>query len=551
MAGTSTAANPSPAVQALNAARQSAVDSKQGAYAGPDANLSSFQSANPQIPTTAPPASQPPNQTQAPAVFSASPAISKINTQIAPAITAGNAGIAAQNQKNQVDPNLQMTPQELANPALYTARMAALNASKNPPAAAPAPAPSPADQAMKDAANTPDPGFQFAYDANGAKQQVPQGEPIPAGLSSNPPADPTKNGHTVVQTAQGTDGSTYSQYSDGTYGVSDINGNFVGQVSSQTFQNAQSQDPANVAAHIQSSLASLSAGAIPLTEPQQAQVNALQTQLMQDVATQTQANANLTGGTTVAENLYGMGNSLSGIGMIKATIDAGVTAIANLQSTAAGAIAKMTESFQQENYSELSDAYKNMLTANAQIQTHIDQLVSQAQKIREDAQTQAHQNFQDAMSSETLDLNQKKDAFSQYIQSANLTQTQIKDASDAWYKQQDIGIREYNLAHPNQTAPEKEQAAIAQFGATFVPGAKIDGQAVIDPNGYITPAAWKAAIADAPAEGLTRAKFIQAFGSQLSTGDGDIPDAAYGLTRAEAKLINGSLPADTSASVNS
>lgn len=386
---------------------------------------------------------QGPNQTQnaAPAVYSASSAIKKINTQIVPAITAGNAGIAAQNQKNAIDPALQMTPQELANPALYTARMAALNASKTGTQTPTTPTVSPADQAMKDAANTPDPGFQFVYDANGAKQQVPQGQPIPDGLSANPPADPTKNGHAVVQSTTTADGTTYQQYSDGTYGIADQNGQFAGTATQADYQNAYNNSPETVIQHIQSQLSSLSAGAVPLSAPQQAQINALQNQLAQNITTQTQANTNFTGATTVAENLYGMGNSLSGIGAIKATIDAGVAAIQKLQSEAAGAVAKMTDDFQQENYKDLLDSYNAQLSATNAIQTHIENMQKFAETQKVDAATEQHQQFQDTISSENLTLSQKKQAFDQYVQQANLTETQKNDATDRWYKEQDIALR--------------------------------------------------------------------------------------------------------------
>lgn len=385
--------------------------------------------------------SQPPNQTQvqnpAPAVFSAGPAITKTNTQIAPAISAGNAGIATQNQKNAVDPNLQMTPAELNNPALYTARMAALHAGTTT-----TPDTSASDQAMKDAANTPDAGFQFAYDANGNKQQVQQGAPLAPGLSFNAPADPTKSGHTVVDSAQNPNtGGTYQQYSDGTYGLTDASGNFVNSISSQDFQNAKSSDPTVISQQIASALASLKSGSVPLTGPQEAQINALQGQLASQIAEQTKANANFVGGTTIAENLYGMGNSLAGLGAIKGAVDAGVAAISKLQNDSAVAIAKMTDEFDQENYTEAYQQYTALQTANKGIQDHIDNLQAAAVKAKEDAATEAHQNFQDQISSDNLTLAQKKQTFDQYISQANLDETKKKDAEDSYYKQQDLALR--------------------------------------------------------------------------------------------------------------
>ncbi len=94
----------------------------------------------------------------------------------------------------------------------------------------------------------------------------------------------------------------------------------------------------------------------------------------------------------------------------------------------------------------------------------------------------------------------------------------------------------------NLTGPEKVSQAISQFSSAFVPGAKLpDGTPLIDQNGFITPVAWKQAIADAPAEGLTRQEFIKEFGSQLYSDNGKV-SSSYGLTPAEIKIINGALP---------
>lgn len=429
--------------------------------------------------------SQGPNQTQspAPAVFSATPAINKINNQIQPVITSGNAGITAQNAKNSIDPAYQMSAAELANPALYTQRIAAYNAAKNGQTtttpSTDTTTPSPADQAMKDAANTPDAGYQFAYDANGNKQQVQQGMPLAPGLSFAPPADPTKNGHAVVATTTNANGTTYQQYSDGTYGIADMTGAYAGTATAQDFQNAQANDPSVILQQISAKLSSLTVGSVPLTGPQEAQINALQANLASDVASQTQANANFTGATTVAENLYGMGTSLAGIGAIKGTIDAGVAKIADLQNKAAVAIATMTDSFQQENYKDTLDAYNAYTASLAGIQNHIDALQAAAVKAKEDAQSEAHQNFQDQISSQNLTLSQKKEVFDEYMSQANLDETKKKDAEDSYYKQQTLALQQA-AANPYQAggtgpvqltatgAPSK--ASQAAFLAQYPPG---------------------------------------------------------------------------------
>lgn len=94
-------------------------------------------------------------------------------------------------------------------------------------------------------------------------------------------------------------------------------------------------------------------------------------------------------------------------------------------------------------------------------------------------------------------------------------------------------------ATTKQTIAEKTSSALGNYTAAFVPGAKLpDGSAIIDQNGFVTPIAWKAAIADAPSEGLSRTDFIKTFGHLLYGANG-VVDPKYGLTASEIKLING------------
>lgn len=100
----------------------------------------------------------------------------------------------------------------------------------------------------------------------------------------------------------------------------------------------------------------------------------------------------------------------------------------------------------------------------------------------------------------------------------------------------------YTNSGPDNTKPTAADAAstaVSKFSSAFVPGAKLpDGTPVLDANGFITPVAFKAAVADAPAEGLTRQQFIQNFGYLLYGQD----LSSYGLTPAEQKLVTGALP---------
>lgn len=87
------------------------------------------------------------------------------------------------------------------------------------------------------------------------------------------------------------------------------------------------------------------------------------------------------------------------------------------------------------------------------------------------------------------------------------------------------------------TAAERAQQELADYGSTFVPGATLSsGDAVIDDNGYITPSAWKEAIASYSG---SRADFIKQFGYLLYNDGKSIP-SSYGLTAVEQKIITGS-----------
>lgn len=92
------------------------------------------------------------------------------------------------------------------------------------------------------------------------------------------------------------------------------------------------------------------------------------------------------------------------------------------------------------------------------------------------------------------------------------------------------------------TLEERQAASVSELQDLIDSGRPlIDGTPVTDPNGFVTPAAWKRLIAQAPSEGLSRASFITQFGHLLFSTKGKI-DPQYGLTPAEQKLLTGALP---------
>ena len=286
-------------------------------------------------------------------------ATNQLNNTIIPAMQAGQQAVQAQAQKQ-----------------------AAIKAAE------PVPVPTPA---VTQPAETPNEGNQYAYDAQGNKIEVPQGQTPPSGFSTTPPANPVLQGKNIVgQQVTGPDGSSYVQYNDGTYGRLNPDGSFGSLVQKGAYDQAAQSDPGVQMQNTVSKLENLNVGAIPLTAPQQTQVNAIQQQLQQNIAAQELANKNLVGGTTIAMNLYGMGNTLYGQGKIHEAINAGITAISKLQVTAADAIAKMQSTFQQQNYTDLASHYKDMISAQTAIQNHIDHIQTIAEQHARDIQTVAN-----------------------------------------------------------------------------------------------------------------------------------------------------------------
>lgn len=229
-------------------------------------------------------------------------------------------------------------------------------------------------------ANTPDTGNQWIYDAQGNKSQVPIGSAIPTGYSTTNPT----TGPTVAVTDTTTDpvGNVYKQFADGTYGKFNAAGAYVGVASSSDFTQSKNGES------LLNSMNEVANGTYPLTANQQAQVDGIKAQFASLIATQQVANANLTGGTTVAENLYGMGNTLTGLGEIKGTVDSGIQKIADLNSQLVSAVAQMESGFQTDDMSLLKGAYDTYSSTVQARQTELDTIDAAAAKALSDAQAQ-------------------------------------------------------------------------------------------------------------------------------------------------------------------
>lgn len=364
------------------------------------------------VPTRAPSAA---SQTPS-AVFSSNEAQDFITQKILPSLNKGSAAIAGQNAlmaaKNSVDgvdKNYQIKPGE--STATYQSRIDSYNASKTGKTEPPVQQSDPVGEIL----NTPDPGNQWIYDANGQKTQNPIGN-VPPGFTAAPPVKNPVDAKTPVLTEFfGADGAKYQAYNDGSYGKLDPNGNFIGNVSGGEFTNAHTASPTGIIEGLRADMLSVTKGTYPLTPIQTAQVNGLNAQFDDLLKQQKTANENLTGGTTVAMNLYGMGNSLSGLSTIQATVTSGISKISSLQTQAAKAVADMQSSFQEDNMKNLLNSYNSFKDAQDEMQAHFDKIQEAvAKKAEEDRNynLSVKKFEQDAKNSDrTYDLDVKKEAF--------------------------------------------------------------------------------------------------------------------------------------------
>lgn len=302
-------------------------------------------------------------------------------------------------------------------------------------------------------------------------------------------------------------------------------------------------------ATISDALTSMENGTMPLTPSEQAQVDSLKTSLsgaLNDAQTYAQS---VQAGATAAD-AGGENGGLSeyspqmSVANIASAIKTGSDKIAAVNNQIVTAQSKLTASLQAGDYKTASRLYSQISAGITSRNNEIDKINTSVQNHIDKMQTNALDVAKLEIS--TLTSKATQDATAAYraqqliLSNARLTETERKDAMTA-----------LNSANGKRTAADATTQVLGQFAAAFVPGAKMaDGTPTVDENGYITPAAWKAAIADAPKEAaaingsVTRADFIKQFGNQIYSDPKTGIDArAYGLTPAEVKLINGALPA--------
>lgn len=330
-------------------------------------------------------------------------------------------------------------------------------------------------------ANTPDSGNKWIYDAQGNRTQVAVNESLPAGYySTNPVAAPTLG---VLATSQDSSGNSYKQYSDGSFGRFDAAGKYVGTATQQDFSNAKNAQEAL------DSLNQLAHGTYPLNSSQQAQVDGLKAQFAQLIKAQETANANFTGGTTVAQNLYGMGNSVIGLGAIKGTVDDGIAKIADLNSKMVSAVANMTNAFNTENHTLLKDAYDAYTSAAKEKQANLDKIQAATTAAAKDQRDFNYRAAQDdvtnKLKSDELDFNKKKEVFDQAMQSSDLDLKQKKQVQDMWAQREDLELKRQQVGIQQAELKLKQQQAVG--GSDLLNGGTqttVTGKQYVDSSQY-------------------------------------------------------------------
>lgn len=367
------------ATSAPVASTQVAANSAFGGPTAAQAAAANAALANPTATATAPttvPTTAPTGQT----ATSAPPATPTTVVSSQPASTTAQTMVGTLTQAQQDIQNQQSI--KAANAANEKAGLVAAGSSNSSTFVTPntsATPPTPEQQI----ADTPDTGNQWIYDAQGNKSQVPIGSALPTGYSTtNPTTGPTTP---VTDTTTDPVGNVIKQLSDGTYAKYNVAGVYVGPASSSDFTQSKNGES------LMNSINEVANGTYPLTANQQAQVDGIKAQFASLIATQQVANANLTGGTTVAENLYGMGNTLTGLGEIKGTVDSGIQKIADLNSQMASAVAQMEAGFQTDDMNLLKSAYDTYSSTVAARQSELDTIQAAAAKALSDANAAAEQ----------------------------------------------------------------------------------------------------------------------------------------------------------------
>lgn len=291
----------------------------------------------------------------------------------------------------------------------------------------------------------PDEGTYFAYDIRTGKQlKLNEGDKLPNGYTTENPVERTDVQESIIDDF----GNEYRKFSDGTYGRFDPAGNYIGS-------NATSFNNAKQVGEIRDKVKQIINGTYPLTDTQKAQIEGVQSEYQKLIQKDEELNANVTGGMTIAQNLYGTGNTIVGQQQIAKTVRDGLDTIKQDQLALASAVAKMSEGFNQDNMALLKESYDNYVTANSNLQKNIDYI--------NEVTRQSAKDTQDA-----LDQKTEKDKSFALQQMNNYPDAEILPTDDPMAVSEKI-LNSQSYRDSNSTAPTtaQVQSTVNQIAANL------------------------------------------------------------------------------------
>ena len=218
------------------------------------------------------------------------------------------------------------------------------------------------------------------------KTQIANQNPDGTPKTATPPANtetPNPNpAPTLPVSNQVTDsmGNIYKQYSDGTIGMFDGQGNYMQKGDLNTYQGIVQEQT------VKSKIDALQNNTYTLSPDEQNQVNALSAQYDQAIKDQQLNNAQITGGTKVFQALYG-GNTpqFNTSDVIGKTITDGITAITALQTKKAGAISQLTMDLKNNDLTNALKSYDMAIGIDKETKASFQKINDDIAKIKAEA----------------------------------------------------------------------------------------------------------------------------------------------------------------------
>lgn len=240
-------------------------------------------------------------------------------------------------------------------------------------------------------ANTPQPGNYYAYNPSGQRIEIPVGQTAPTGFTTTPNANgaPTSS---ALETVNDSAGGSIRKMADGTFAQYDNNGQFVGKTNELVYNNLkQSNDLAQ-------KLSDMANGSFTLSDNEKAQIANIKAIYQKNISDTQTLYGNLAGSQSILQNLYGMGNTITGQGEITGIVQKGIQAVTDLTTQMESKVAEMTDAFKTKDMAALKTAYETFNkyeTARQDALTKMKDDITLAGREREQQQATANTQTDD------------------------------------------------------------------------------------------------------------------------------------------------------------